>query len=291
MLYAAPFARVMQIVTHGTRTERTNFALLKASEQQYFSHSFDAVSQVAYGSSAAVKSYMSLASIVRMLWRSMPNEVFTSPSPNFRILAQRTIQNMGLTDYPNDLPGNIATILKRIRSFHLTGRRTTSFNADSREHTDLLESQSWRCGLCLYKFESELNLYAVEDDEVVIDRTVPVVDEIRLDPTYRRPELDHIIPHLLGGDGLDNWQVLCRSCNQGKSDAITGLARHFQFASFRTSDFVDFRAGKRYAVLAEYWSSGPVIDTTELAADKYLRIFRRHNQGMYNLENLEARIS
>lgn len=223
--------------------------------------------------------------IVRILWNLAPVELFTQPSPNFKYLARRAIgEHLKLGAENEQLIRDLAVVFKRIRFFYRYGRNTTSFDASNAAHLSILRSQSSRCALCLFPFEDDLDLYAAEEESVVVDRHTAVDNEIRLKLTYRRPELDHIIPHLLGGDDPENWQILCRSCNAGKSDVISGLSRHFSHSSVRTSDFSEFGASKRFAVIADYRRS----TSKQLVPDvgQFLRVFRKNRSGFLNIENL-----
>ncbi|MEX3639183.1 HNH endonuclease [Paraburkholderia sp. BR14320] len=280
-----PLLRFLDIVSRGKREDRRALALLSSDAQRLFDASFDAVTKLAYGSSSSIRAHASLMAIVRILWNLAPVELFTQPSPNFKYLARRTIEErLSLGAGNEQLIRDLALVFKRIRFFYRHGRNTTSFDPSSSAQLSILHAQGWRCALCLFPFEDDLDLYAAEEESVVVDRHPAVENEIRLKEMYRRPELDHIIPHLLGGDDPENWQILCRSCNSGKSDAISGLSRHFSHSSVRTGDFSEFGASKRFAVVADYRSSSENLPVP--TADQFLRVFRRNRSGFLNIENL-----
>lgn len=289
-LYSEPFLRFLEIVNRGTRADRQAIALVSSSAQPLFSAAFEIATVTAYGSSTPLKAHACLTAIVRTIWNMAPIELFVQPAPDFKYLAAKAIrENIPSISDESQLVPNLAVIFKRLRRFHRFGRDTTSFSNASRDHLQILDGQSWRCAHCLFKFETDLDVYAGEEDGMVVDRSLTVPGELRLAATYRRPELDHIIPHLIGGDSMENWQILCKSCNLGKSDAISGLARQFSQISVRVDDLYTFSASKRYAVIADV--GGHDVDLASVPDTDFVRIFKKSDRGFLNIENLCCRIS
>lgn len=286
-LYVAPLLKFLEIVSRGDRSERQALSLVDHSAEPLFSGAFDAVTTLAYGSSSALKAHAALTGIVRVLWSMAPVELFTQPAPNFKYLAEKSVdRHLNFGDHREQLVRDLAVVFKRIRKFYRYGREATSFNPGEVKQVNLLKCQGWRCALCLFPFEEDLDRYAAEEEGVVVNRFGAHPDEVVLSATYRRPELDHIIPHLIGGDDPENWQILCKSCNMGKSDTIGGLSRHFSQVSLRVGDLYSFTAGKRFSVLVEH----DRVDFKELPDGEYLRIFRKNNNGLLNVENLIGRV-
>ncbi|MBW4504760.1 MAG: HNH endonuclease [Scytonema hyalinum WJT4-NPBG1] len=284
-LYTEPFLRFLDIISRGKREQRQAIALLSEEAQELFDVSFEAMTKLAYGSPSPIRAHIALMALVRVLWNLAPIELFSQMSPNFRQLASRAIdERLNIATGNQELIRDLALVFKRLRSYHRHGRNTTSFNSSSSTQIEILKEQNWRCAHCLFPFEEDLDLYASEEDSVVIDNSSKKEDEVRLDITYRKPELDHIIPHLLGGDDPANWQILCRSCNAGKSDAISGLSRHFSHISVRTSDLSEFNPAKRFAVIADYRSA--IQNLPILKTNEFLRVFLKNPMGFMNIENL-----
>ena len=152
-------------------------------------------------------------------------------------------------------------------------------------HQDLLHGQNNRCNHCKYEFQDELFRYSVEDDGVASDKYIALPGEVVNFPVYRRPELDHIVPVILGGDGEQNWQILCASCNRGKSDLLTYFGGFHQSGAGRMTDLFEMTSGKRFAIIAE----SPHPTPPERGDGKFHRIFKLDSHGFLNRENLIAR--
>lgn len=288
-LYSQPLAQFLSVVSRGSRAERTALSVLAPKEQTLFAVSLEATAKAAYGDAEALKASAALSSIVRLVWNLAPQELFTQPSPNFRGLAARSVAaRFEPSATTEQLVADLVVVFKRLRAFYRDGRQVTSFRPGHSDHLGLLRAQGWRCALCLYHFAEDLDRYAAEEEDVCVDSRPLALGEVRMPTTYRRPELDHIVPHLLGGDEPSNWQILCRSCNGGKSDSITSLSKHFNLPSLRAGDFHDLTASKRFAVIAV--ARRNVADLPS-KVDEHLRVFRRQTTGMLNIENLFAELA
>ena len=105
--------------------------------------------------------------------------------------------------------------------------------------------------------------------------------------TFRTPELDHIIPYVLGGDSSNNWQILCKSCNIGKSDYINYMYAFSSQSTHRLSDLESLTYGKRYAVIA---STSQKLDSSsiQISDGRYYRIFKNNDDGFLDSMNLKS---
>jgi hypothetical protein len=112
---------------------------------------------------------------------------------------------------------------------------------------------------------------------------VAVHGEVVLDRYHRRPVLDHIVPYFLGGDDPGNWQILCQTCNLGKGESLSWLARKGWAPSSRLSDLFRLGASLRFAVIADYRASVPRGGSDEV------RLFRCDENRLIYYDNLECR--
>ena len=163
-LYIEPLLKFLEIVSRGNRTDRQALSLIDQSAQPLFSGAFDAVTTMAYGSPNSLKAHASLTGIVRILWSLAPIELFTQPAPNFKYLAERSVnEHLSFGAGREQLVRDLSVVFKRIRKFYRYGRDTTSFNPGDVKQLNILHSQSWRCALCLFPFEEDLDRYAAEE--------------------------------------------------------------------------------------------------------------------------------
>ncbi len=184
---------------------------------------------------------------------------------------------------------NLTIIFKRMRNYRSGGRRASGLDLTLTEHSPLLSAQHGRCNICLYKFRNDLDFYAPEEDELAIAAEEPAPNEIALFPLYRTPELDHIIPVILGGDSSSNWQILCRSCNRGKGASLGAHLRGDQFAFSRLDELTSMTAAKRYAVIA---AARRHTDQSSCEHDsEHLRVFKLDASGLLVMHNLFAKVA
>ena len=120
----------------------------------------------------------------------------------------------------------LLVVVKRMQLFRVGGRRAlraTSFSAQlasSRATPSDPERALRLLRLSLPRFRSRPG--RSEGANLGVDRPLSARDRSprRL---RRKAVLDHIFPVYLAGDRLDNLQVLCQTCNSGKSDDILGF--------------------------------------------------------------------
>jgi hypothetical protein len=223
---------------------------------------------------------------VRLLWTIVPQSLFDSGTPDFRSLALDAIDNtFGTSVGFDETINHLTVIFKRLRNYERRGRIATSLDLENSIQASLFDEQNKRCNHCLYEFKDELYWYSFEEDGYSLgESTLP--GELVLDRTFRRPELDHIIPYILGGDSEANWQILCKSCNLGKSDQISYLSSIMGSSSTRAKSIFEFTPGKRYAAIAEIKDKFCPAPTP--FDGKHFRVFKKLSSGLTNPENLRA---
>src|SRR5262249_36309038 len=132
-------------------------------------------------------------------------------------------------------------------------RKASTLNLDLRTHSSLLSGQDGRCALCNYEFLADDLFFETEVDFPDISKLrKPMNEEVGLASYFRRPQLDHIIPVLIGGDSKDNWQILCASCNQGKGDALAWIFRRGWLPFSNIFAFDTLSPSLRYAALCRH---------------------------------------
>jgi len=188
----------------------------------------------------------------KLFWSLIPKSVLESPDPNFRRIAENIFKSeLGITDPDKGLITNMATIFKRVRRYYRDGRNTTRLDLSSSIHDSLLKEQNGRCSLCFYEFKNtDIDFSLENNSELLCDNTKFGKNDLSIPNMSRRPELDHIIPHFLGGDKPCNWQILCQTCNQGKSSSLMWIFRPGWAGLSRISDGLDITHSMRYMVLA-----------------------------------------
>lgn len=276
--------QVLSIVAHGSQAQRLSLVRLEEETRTFFSDVLDPTTR----SSGAdvIRAHACLAALMRTLWNLVPQRVFSAGSPDFRSLAHAALRRrFGQGTFPESTASYLAVVFKRIRQYALTGRHASSLDLELQSHRHLLDVQAGRCNHCRYEFNAELYHYLAEEEGVAADSYEPRPGEVYFPPVYRRPELDHIVPVLLGGDNNDNWQILCASCNRGKSDLLVYFGGFQQTGAGRMSDLFAMSTGKRFAVISET----PSQVSTHSGDGKFFRVFRANPDGFLNRENLVAR--
>jgi len=219
---------------------------------------------------------------VRMFWASIPSQLFSSMLPNYEEFARESLISLGL---PSSSAQKLAVVFKRLRSAARSGRMSTQLDLDKTIHSRLFEQQGRRCALCSYRFTALDQIYQIEDDdEFYVFEHNAADDEIFLGKYHRRPVLDHIIPYYLGGDSTDNWQILCQTCNLGKGESLSWLARRGWAPASKISDLLALSPSLRYAVIADFRARA----NTAIATDE-IRIFKKDKNKLIYYDNLECR--
>jgi len=116
---------------------------------------------------------------------------------------------------------------------------------------------------------------------------MPLEGEVYLNETYRKPELDHIIPYILGGDGDENLQILCRSCNCGKGESLSSFFRDNGLGLARINTKFSLTPAMRYIVIANLRREIPLEECVE--SQRQIRVFKKNQNGLCLIDNLVAR--
>jgi len=283
-------SKLLSIFAAGTRDERISISRLDSKSKIYFADAFEASSRLVEVNGEIFKAYLTIAILVRFVWKLVPSKLIETSSPDFRQLALGSLRNKfgnTIQDTDSSLVDNLVVIFKRIRQYAKEGRVSSSLDFSLIKHQDLFESQDFRCNHCKYKFTDELYRYDAEDDGVAIEFDPNLPNEISLERLYRKPELDHILPLILGGDGESNWQILCKSCNLGKSDLVNHMFSYSSNEAYRFGMVSQLTTGKRFALIAEAILKQEHLDLKD--ETKFFRIFREAEQSGISIDNLYAK--
>jgi 5-methylcytosine-specific restriction endonuclease McrA len=290
MIASNAFGEMLSVFATGTREQRVGISNLSTQVQVTFGDSYHAVSRVTQIDDPSTKAYAAIVTLTQLLWSIVPTDLIENVNPDFHALAANALNKLFANAKPDKVSvESLVVIFKRIRKFHRLGRSSPSLNLDHYEHKRIFEDQLGKCAHCGYQFLDDLSMYAPEEDGYVVTRETSAPKEITLERTFRRPELDHIIPVILGGDSYNNYQILCKSCNVGKSDHLTYLSAITGPTYGRLGHLFDMTAAKRYGVIAREKSKNIVSMTR--GDNKQFRVFRIKENYHLNPENLRAEYS
>jgi hypothetical protein len=191
-----------------------------------------------------------------LLWRSflalLPASILEQPEVPCRELVVGRLRYLLGIDPPESDVAEVMKVVKRLQRFAIGGRTsigTSSLDMDRVTHRKILKRQSSRCASCGYLFREEDldSTYSSDDTEESESEFLP---RLRNPKKYsRKAVLDHIYPIYLGGDCESNWQILCRTCNSGKSDLVLGFEGRGWFGAARLRDLTQVTAQLFYMVL------------------------------------------
>jgi hypothetical protein len=280
-------AKLLSIFAEGTAVDRLSLSRFEAESRNLLADNLESVARSQLGGADSIRAHATLAVVARTIWRMVPPGVFGGPTPDFKSVSEDAIKkHLGDFHGSEHAVRNFSVILRRIRNHHRNGRRTQSLDLDLIGHREIMDRQGCRCNHCLYEFGSDYYRYTVESDDIPVGIVVPFDREVTLDKTFRRPELDHIIPVILGGDGDNNWQILCASCNRGKSDSISYTFGVNSAQSMRISDLFELNTGKRYSIIARVREFKKVFSIP--GDGKYYRVLKIEFDKYANVDNLTA---
>jgi hypothetical protein len=227
------------------------------------------------------------------LWRAflatLPAVVFEYPDrPCRAVVAARLAHLLGEEAHPETI-SQLMTVVKRLQRYLLSGRRAlsaSSFDITSAFHHGLLQRQGRRCAVCGYLFEAN----DLEEDPsafktATLQMPVPGGDDRSPTKLHRRAVLDHVLPVYLAGDDRGNWQILCRTCNDGKSDLVMPLGGPEWIGSARAWSLIRTRPRLFYMVLAR---DGACTKCGRGPKQTELRLARRDPVGSDAYPNLIA---
>jgi 5-methylcytosine-specific restriction endonuclease McrA len=237
-------------------------------------------------SDEAVEAEVSVIMSVRKIWQLIPQDILVSRAPNYEKIARRVLAQDRL-GYSSDVARMLSIIYRRVRAAYIDGRAGLStLNLENPRFLTLIQSQEWACACCYHKFpEFPPSLIDEDDFEIFRQEHLAHENEVVLHAYYRKPVLDHIIPYFLGGDGPDNWQVLCQSCNLGKGESMAWVSRRGWLPPGRISESLSLTPSLRYSVLA----TSDVTVSGKICAGKELRLFKKKADRLVTFDNLECR--
>lgn len=267
------------------KPQRHALTLLFGGVSQEFGDEFGPNSRAIGVDRGRAEAHMSLVMAVRTLWTITPEKLFTGADPNFERLAEDALASLDAATKKEDAVLALSRVFRHLRSAHLWGRSTVSgLNLRHPKQERILAAQGGRCAICRYHFlEGELE-NADDDDEIFTGSREAKPDEVALGQYQRRPVLDHIVPYFLGGDGPENWQILCHSCNTGKGEGLAWILRRGLLPPGRPSDALKLTPSLRHAVLANYHAGEP-----DLHNGGELRLYRRDQGRLPVFDNLIVR--
>lgn len=269
-------------------SERQGFVSLNSKTKQFYSDSFVQNLRACKIKREDFEGESSLVLVIKILWKLIPLELFIHSDPDYESLAAVSIKSEFGIKPSEKTVKDLSTIFRRLRGFKLNTFKKTSLNLDNPVHRKILSSQKHCCPICLYRFPDIQSIALYDPDLTFIEDYEPMNNEVTLSQYHRRPHLDHIIPFYLGGDGAENWQVLCHTCNVGKGDSIAWLNRKGWMPPSRISDAMELSGSLRYALLASYRQD---IDYQIPSPNSLLRIFKKDISKLVYYENLEVRVA
>jgi hypothetical protein len=231
---------------------------------------------------------IALVGVLRAFLSVLPSGIFEYPHEPCRPLIENRLHHM-LGSAPNSSDVDLVLkVVKRAQLYYREGRasaRFTRLDLSQIRHRKLLQSQSYRCANCGYMFSAG----DVEPDPSSgqlprLDTPVSAIDRsprrIR-----RRAVLDHRLPVYIAGDEPTNWQILCWSCNNGKSDMLLGFESRSWFGRARLGEMVKVRAELFYMILRRDGRCNSCFRGSQQAE---LRLVRKDENGPSIYPNLMA---
>ncbi len=193
---------------------------------------------------------MAMLLLVRSVWRLIPRNLLTAPEGSTRKLAIGMLKKTDVAPDDKDI-ASLTAILNRMKRYLSEGRgRSRSFNLSDNRQAEIFQEQLCRCAACGYQFnEGDLNQLTanMSDWENHADPVGP--NDVVPENMYGTPVLDHVVPLALGPDKPSNWQILCWTCNSGKSDILsTFLPERNMIKGVR--DRLRLTVAMRYQVIA-----------------------------------------
>lgn len=278
---------LLTIGMNESRARRRELAYLSAKVSTEMGRDFSRLVDLGVTSRENVESQVGLILCTRAFWSLVPNTLFTSFEPRFEKMARESYSNIFDNDPDDRILTSLASIFRNLRRAYQHGRRDiSSLNLNLLKHKRILSEQGNRCAACGYMFTNiELENSFADFDEFIKTEKPSTEEEVCLLKYYRKPVLDHIIPHFVGGDHETNWQILCFSCNAGKGEALSWLLRAGWMPIKRISDLTELTPSLRYSVISKHHSEQSLIQPM----NNEIRIFKKNENVLLTLENLEGR--
>lgn len=269
----------------GNRSARKSFTRFLPATQHTFALDLPYALKWIDADRDSIEAEISLLCSIRLLWTLVPSRLFETPNPDYERLVEHGYRSVFQENPEKADIRRISIIFRRLRASYLKEAVKTSLDLENPKHAHILAEQCGRCAVCGYKF-STVAQWQLEEPNYLMQEAYKAKDEeITINKYFRRPELDHIIPHAFGGDDESNWQILCKTCNGGKSDALSWLNQRGWIPPSRVADTMKITSSMRYACLVRH-----EFDISEMENDneKMLRIFRLDNTKLITANNLKV---
>lgn len=268
------------------RSDRQAFSRLLPDVRTIFYHGFNEIVDHYGADRRVIEADLAVLACLRLLWELVPSPLFASNDVDYEGLAHRTWSQTIKATPSEDVTRGLSVVYRRLRQYYRKGFRKTSLDLDRVAHRRLFDEQQERCAVCRYHFQVNQQAILDESSFEFVEDYAPRTQEVTLEAYHRRPELDHIIPFFLGGDGAENWQILCRTCNAGKGTALSWLTRRGWVPPLSPSDAMKLSPSLRYVCIAkEATHADALADGTAT-----WRLFKKNENGLVTLPNLQARL-
>lgn len=288
--------RYVQIIANGSRSERVDFTKLDGGVGNFFTHQADPVfSMLPQVDATKTKTHSAVVALGRIFWSLVPAKLLTSNvTPNYEALVDDALVKYPGLRGKRDFRDSLSMVFKRLYIARVEGRGragVATLDLERKDHKELLEQQRNRCNLCAFEFDLDRYWFGDDDEEGGSSQEMTVPEEIVPDRLHRSPQLDHIIPWMIGGDRRENWQVLCRSCNSGKASYVSYLSVFSEKGNQVFAEMNKLTIAKRYGVLAnvpgeEYQDA---LSKCVPGDKKAFRIFLKDPQFLLDSTNLVAK--
>ncbi len=180
---------------------------------------------------------VALVALYRALLAVIPVAVLEDPRLACKPAVTSRLRHLLGREPDAEMVRTLTRVVRRMQRYR-SGRKASSFDRWDPLHLERLRSQGGRCAGCGFEFgAAELEADASSDARPTVGSPLNDMDRSPL-RLRRRAVLDHIYPVYLAGDRLENLQVLCATCNTGKSDMIFGLESRAWFGGARVSDLI-----------------------------------------------------
>jgi hypothetical protein len=279
-------AFIRTMTASGNRIERQAFARLLPEARTAFYHGFTEIADRAGDDRKVIEADLAVLSCLRLLWQLVPTDLFESKEIDYEKLASTSWERTIGDTATRSCATGLSIVFRRLRQHYRKGFRKTSLDLERVAHRRLLDEQRGRCAVCRYRFDVIQQSILDESSFDFLEDYKRHEREVALRSYHRRPELDHILPFFIGGDGPENWQILCKSCNMGKGAALSWLTRKGWVPPMSPKEAMKLTPSLRYVCIAK--ESSPPSDAE--AGESTWRLFKRDNCGLVTLPNLCARL-
>lgn len=281
------FLDFLGTITHGSnRAERKAFSRLLPSVRDVYYRGYAEVLERAGGDRRVIEADLAVLSCINVLWQLVPDSLFTHRDVDYEELARASWRRVLSQDPPDVLVSHVSVVFRRLRQHYVGKFRKSTLDLGLIAHRDLLQEQNQRCAVCAYRFPVVSAPLLSDESMTFVEDYESREGEVVLSRYYRRPELDHILPYFIGGDGLENWQILCRTCNAGKGSSLAWLSRKGWMPPSGPVEARELSPSLRYVCIAR----DVVANDGRVADGMACRIFKKDSRGLVTLPNLFVRL-